>query len=75
MAIRVKCCVGYRGEPEPLAFWLGERRIAVREILDRWYAPTQRWFKVATDEGHLYVLRCDEKKGDWELAAFTAGNG
>ncbi|MGO4395516.1 hypothetical protein AB4Z46_29590 [Variovorax sp. M-6] len=71
MAIRVACCVGYLGEPEPVAFWLGERRIAVRCIVDRWFAPTQRWFKVDADDGHLYVLRHDEKAGDWELAAFT----
>jgi len=25
MAIRVECYAGYRGEQEPLAFWLGER--------------------------------------------------
>jgi hypothetical protein len=63
----------HRGEPEPFAFWLGERRIAVRGIVDQWFGPTQRWFKVDADDGHLYVLRYDEKTGDWELAAFTAG--
>lgn len=75
MAIRVECCAGYRGEPEPFAFWLGERRIAVRGIVDRWFAPTQRWVKVDADDGHLYVLRFDEMTGDWELAAFTLGTG
>jgi hypothetical protein len=75
MAIRVECCAGYRGEPEPLAFWLGERRLAVRGIVDRWFGPTQRWFKVDADDGHLYILRCDEKTGGWELAAFTLGSG
>lgn len=75
MAIRVECYAGYRGEQEPLAFWLGERRLAVRSIVDRWFAPTQRWFKVDADDGHLYVLRHDEATGDWELAAFTRGSG
>ena len=46
MAIRVECYAGYRGEQEPLAFWLGKRRLAVRAVIDRWFAPTQRWFKV-----------------------------
>ena len=46
MAIRVECYAGYRGEQEPLAFWLGERRLAVRAVVDRWFAPTQRWFKL-----------------------------
>jgi hypothetical protein len=75
MAIRVECCPGYRGEPEPLAFWLGERRLAVHAIVDRWFGPAHRWLRVEAEDGHLYVLRCDEKTGDWELAAFTRGGG
>jgi hypothetical protein len=71
MTIRVECYAGYRGEQEPLAFWLGERRLAVRGIVDRWFAPTQRWFKVDADDGQLYVLRHDEQAGEWELAALT----
>ena len=34
MAIRVECYAGYRGEQEPLAFWLGERRLAVRAVVE-----------------------------------------
>lgn len=72
--MRVECYSGYRGEQEPLAFWLGGRRLAVRAILDRWFAPTQRWFRVDADDGHMYVLRHDESTGLWDLAAFT-GSG
>ena len=75
MAIRVECCAGYRGEEEPIAFWLGNRRVAVRAIVDRWFAPRQRWFKVDADDGHTYVLRHDEPVGEWELAAYTRGAG
>ena len=71
MAIRVECCAGYRGEQEPLAFWLGERRLVVCDIVDRWFAPTQRWFKVDAEDGQMYVLRHDEATGDWDLAALT----
>jgi hypothetical protein len=39
MKISVECYAGYRGEEEPRAFKLGERRFAVLEILDRWLAP------------------------------------
>ncbi|HEY2864652.1 MAG TPA: hypothetical protein VGK37_13625 [Casimicrobiaceae bacterium] len=72
MPIRVSCYAGYRSEQEPLAFWCGERRLEVRAIVDRWFAPTQRWFKVDADDGDVYVLRHDEASGDWEIAAFTA---
>jgi hypothetical protein len=73
VSIRVECYAGYRGEQEPVAFWLGERRFEVREILDRWFAPAQRWFRVDVGDGDLYVLRHDETSGEWELAAFTRG--
>jgi hypothetical protein len=75
MAIRVECYAGYRGEQEPLAFWLGERRLAVRAVVDRWFAPTQRWFRVEADDGNVYVLRQGEAIGDWEIAAFRCGPG
>lgn len=72
MPLRVSCYAGYRSSQEPTAFWLGERHVEVRAILDRWYAPAQRWFKVAADDGHVYVLRHDGASDEWELAAFTA---
>ena len=73
MSLRVECCAGYRGEQEPLGFWLGESRIGVRSITDRWFASTQRWFKVDADDGHIYVLRYDETTAHWDLAAYTRG--
>jgi hypothetical protein len=75
MAIRVECYAGYRGEQEPVAFWLAERRIAVRAIVDRWLAPSQRWFRVDAADGNVYVLRHDETSGDWEIAAFRRTSG
>jgi hypothetical protein len=71
VAIRVACHAGYRGAQEPVAFWLGEWRLAVRQIVDRWFAPQSRWFKVAADDGDLYILRHDETSDAWELAAYT----
>lgn len=71
MAIRVECYGGYRSEQEPLAFWLGSRRVGVLQVVDRWYSPRQRWFKVTCDDGQTYVLRHDEEPGTWELAALT----
>jgi hypothetical protein len=73
MALRVTCYAGYRGDQEPTAFWLGERRLEVRDVVDRWYSPQQRWFKVVTDDAHSYVLRHDEVSDEWELAAFRQG--
>jgi len=66
MTNRVECYAGYRSDQEPLAFWLGGRRVAVRSVVVRWIAPMQRWFKVDADDGRMYVLRHDEATGDWE---------
>jgi hypothetical protein len=71
MTLRVECGAGLRGAPEPLAVRFGARRVGVRAIVDRWFAPTRRWFRVDADDGQLYVLRHDEATGEWELAALT----
>ncbi len=73
MELRVECYAGFRGEQEPRSFLLGERRLAVREIVDRWIEPGRRWFKVKADDGDTYILRHDESDGTWELAAFRRG--
>ena len=66
--MRVECYAGYRGEQEPIAFWIGERRVAVRALVDQWLAPMQRCFKVHADDGNMYVLRQHEPSGEWEIA-------
>ncbi len=71
MKIEVECYAGYRGEQEPRAFTMGERRYAVVEILDRWIAPDHRYFKVQADDGRMLVLRHGTASGEWELASLV----
>jgi len=71
MALRVECSAGPRGEPEPSVIWFGARRVGVRAVVDRWFAPTTRWFRVDADDEQLYVLRHDESTDEWDLAALT----
>ena len=71
MKIRVECHAGYRGEEEPRAFTLGERRFEVKEILDRWLSPGHRYFKVKADDGRALILRHDVASGEWELAGLV----
>lgn len=72
MAIRVECYAGYRGEEEPRAFWLDDRRLEALEILDRWLGPDYRYFRVKAGDGNTYVLRHDQVRGEWTLGAFTS---
>jgi hypothetical protein len=71
LTIRVECYAGYRGEQEPRAFTLGERRFTMLEILDRWLDPRHRYFKVKTDHGQRFILRHDTASDAWELAALV----
>jgi hypothetical protein len=71
MKIQVECYAGYRGEEEPRAFTMGERRSRVIEILDRWLSPDHRYFKVEADDGRTLVLRHDVASGEWELAGLV----
>ena len=47
-------------------------RVAVRAVVDRWYSPAQRWFKVEAEDGDIYIVRHDEPSGRWDLAAYTS---
>ena len=69
--VRVECYAGYRAEETPRRFHLGERRIEVVEVLDRWLAPDHRYFKVRGDDGAVYILRHDTGAQRWEVVLFA----
>jgi hypothetical protein len=71
MTIHVECYSGYRGETEPRAFLLGERRLAVVEVIDRWLSLDHRYFKVKADDGDVDILRHAEDSGEWTLRAYS----
>jgi hypothetical protein len=68
--IRVQCYSGYRGEEIPRAVWMGVRRIAVAEILDRWLAPDHRYFKFRGDDEGIYIIRHDVVGLNWQMTFF-----
>lgn len=70
MEVRVACHAGYRGEETPRGFSLGDRRIAVIDVIDRWLAPEHRYFKLLGDDGNVYILRHDTVQERWELTLF-----
>ncbi len=70
MQIRVESYSGYKADEYPLRFLLGEQRYTVVEIMDRWYGPGYRYFRVRADDGNLYLLRLDETTQQWSLAGY-----
>ena len=71
--LRVECYAGYRGDEAPQRFYLGERAVAVTEVLDRWLALDHQYFKVRGDDGGVYILRHDVLKDVWEMTLFDSG--
>ena len=70
MNIRVECYSGYRGEKTPRAIWLGERKIAVTEIIDRWLSPDHRYFKFRGDDCCIYIIRHDLTTIEWQITFY-----
>ena len=72
MRVLVECYAGYRGEETPRRFVLGERRVEVVDVLDRWLAPDHRYFKLRGDDQAIYILRNDRDSSAWELTVYDA---
>lgn len=73
MKIRVSCYEGYTTEETPRSFSLGDRRLEVVEILDRWRGEDHEYFKLAASDGNRYILRRDREREEWEITLFTSG--
>ncbi len=65
--LRVECYAGYRGDERPLAFWVGNRRIAIQAVLATWAGEDGTYFRVRGDDGAAHVLRRDDRQDRWEL--------
>jgi hypothetical protein len=70
--LQVECYAGHRAEQEPRFIRLGDRRIAVEEIVDRWLDPEHRYFKCLGEDGALYLLRHGVQESQWELVLYDA---
>ena len=70
--LKVECYAGYRGEETPVRFYLGERRIEVLEVLDRWLDPACRYFKLRGDDNGIYILRHMTDEDVWEMTLFDS---
>lgn len=68
--IQVECYSGYRAEETPRKFRMGEREVVVVEIIDRWFAPDHRYFKLKGDDEAIYIIRQDVSADLWELTMF-----
>ena len=72
MQLRVECYLGYKADERPQRFFLGDRCLEIKEVLDQWYSPGNSYFRVKADDNYIYVL-CNHWGEDltlWTLESF-----
>jgi hypothetical protein len=72
MKVRVICYEGYKAEETPRAFLLGERRVEVVRVLDRWRGEDHEYVKIDGSDGVRYILRYDRSRDAWEIQMMEA---
>jgi len=72
LQVQVECYAGHRGDEIPRAVVIGDRRVTVVDMLDRWLGPDHRYFKFTGDDGDAYIIRHDAGADVWELTMFGA---
>ena len=72
MKVRVICYEGYRSEETPRAFFLGDRRVEVADVLDRWRGENHEYVKLLGSDGALYILRYGAEADAWEIHLMEA---
>jgi hypothetical protein len=72
--IDVECYSGHALNETPRAFKFRGSRFVVREVTDRWYeggkergSPTVNYYRVRTEEGREFLLRCDPSADEWSI--------
>jgi hypothetical protein len=71
--LQVDCYAGHRADTEPRRLHIGQREVAVTEIIDRWLDPRHRYFKLRGDDGGIYLLRQDTNEDRWEMTLYDSG--
>jgi hypothetical protein len=72
MIVKVECYAGHRGEETPRRLAFDGRSVDLVEMLDCWLSPDHRYFKMAADDGSIYILRHDTAHDRWELTMYRA---
>ena len=75
LAVGIECYAGHRGDQTPRTLILGDRRVAVADVVDAWLAPGYRYFKLRGADGDTYLVRHDEQSETWELTTVQSERG
>jgi hypothetical protein len=72
MIVKVACEPDHRGEATPCRLAFDGRTVELTEVLDCWLGADRRYFKMAGDDGAIYILRHDIARDLWELTMYAA---
>jgi hypothetical protein len=72
MLVQVECYAGHRGEETPRRLSFDGRSVELVETLDCWLGTDHRYFKMAGEDGAIYLLRHDAARDCWELTMYQA---
>lgn len=72
MLLQVQSRRDARGDTEPVAFMLGDKRIEVVEIIDRWISSDHSYFKIHASDHSIYILKFEPLNEQWQLTLFQA---
>jgi len=67
MIVSVECESARNGEATPRVFMLGDRRLEIADILDRWLGEEYDYYKVQDGNGDTFILRRDTDDMTWEI--------
>jgi hypothetical protein len=65
--IQVTAYSGYKANERPLSFVLDDKRLEVKDLVDRWYGVEHDYFKVLASDGTVYLLRWNRQLDMWFL--------
>src|SRR6516164_359731 len=65
---------GYKANERPRLFDLDGEVYEIVSVLDGWYEPSARYFKVRTTDFKVFVLRYDEQADEWTLQSGFDGD-
>jgi hypothetical protein len=70
MHIEVETIAGPDGSLLPRKCAFDGKHVEVAELLDQWHGDDYRYVKFRGDDANLYILRCDDLGGNWELTMY-----
>jgi len=69
--IHVEIETSHHGLSRPRRFQLGSHWVEVSEVIDCWQGADLRYFKVRTDDSHVYILKQAFENAVWSLTLFS----